>query len=66
MRFELSANIPKRLIKLREKTGLTQQKIAEKIGVNTSTITRWQNGDTAPVGLSLASLERLLKRHGVA
>lgn len=66
MKVHMQKSIPNRLINLRKKTGLSQREIAEKIGVNPSTITRWQNGVSEPVGLSLTSLERLLERHGVA
>lgn len=62
--------IGKRLRQLRENSGLTQPELAEKLGVNQSTITRYENGTkipTLPVAIQMAdifgcSLDSLVER----
>lgn len=39
---------PERLKQLRKKNQLTQQKLAEALGVNRVNITRWEKGNTEP------------------
>lgn len=62
--------IGKRLRQLRENSGLTQPELAAKLGVNQSTITRYENDTkipTLPVAIQLAdifdcSLDSLVER----
>ena len=37
-----------KLIELRKKNNLTQEQLAEKIGVSRQTISKWELGETAP------------------
>lgn len=46
---------PERLKQLRQKKGLTQQEIAELLGVKRNTYSDWENGKTEP------NFETLLK-----
>jgi len=46
--------------KLRERTGLTQEKFASKLGVTLPTINRWENGRAKPSPLALKQIENLL------
>ena len=47
---------------LRERTGLTQEKLAAKLGVIFSTINRWENGLSKPSRLARAQLDAFCKR----
>lgn len=38
----------KRLYELRQNAGLTQRELARKIGVDRTTVTKWENGGSAP------------------
>jgi putative transcriptional regulator len=46
---------------LRERTGLTQEKFAAKLGVTYPTINRWENGRAKPSPLALRQIEDLLR-----
>ncbi|MGV8081751.1 MAG: helix-turn-helix domain-containing protein [Syntrophales bacterium] len=49
---------------LRERTGLTQEKFAAKLGVTFPTINRWENGRAKPSPLALKQVEDLLRDMG--
>jgi len=49
---------------LRERTGLTQEKFAAKLGVTYPTINRWGNGRAKPSPLALKQIEDLLRDLG--
>ena len=54
-----------RLIRiLRDRTGLTQEKFAAKLGVTFPSINRWENGKTKPSPLALKQIEYLIKEMG--
>jgi DNA-binding transcriptional regulator YiaG len=49
----------------RKKTGLSQEKFAEKFHVSAVTVSNWERGGTVPrVGPVLAEIERWLVSHG--
>ena len=52
--------IPLLIRELRERTGLTQEKFAAKLGVTFPTINRWENGRARPSPLALKQIEDLL------
>lgn len=54
------ADIPRLVRELRERTGLTQEKFAAKLGVTLPTINRWENGKARPSPLALKQVEDLL------
>lgn len=54
------ANMPRLVRELRERTGLTQEKFAAKLGVTFPTINRWENGRAKPSPLALKQIEDLL------
>jgi putative transcriptional regulator len=58
------ADIPRLIRNLREKTGLTQEKFATKLGVTLLTINRWENGHTRPSPLAMQKIEELLRSLG--
>jgi len=49
---------------LRERTGLTQEKFAARLGVTFPTINRWENGRARPSPLALKQVEDLLRDMG--
>lgn len=54
--------ISKRIKDRRESLGLNQTEVAEYLGVNKSTVLRWENGDIKTVGLDkIEKLSEILK-----
>lgn len=50
-----------RLVKsLRELLGLSQEKLAARLGVTFSSVNRWENGHTKPSPLAMKQIEQLL------
>jgi len=47
---------------MRKTLELTQDRLADRLGVHRITVVRWERGDTSPSGLALKALERLAKR----
>ena len=45
---------------LRKRMGLTQEKLAARLGVAFPTLNRWENGHTRPSPLALRQIESLL------
>jgi transcriptional regulator with XRE-family HTH domain len=58
------ADISRLIRNLREKTGLTQEKFATKLGVTLPTINRWENGRAKPSPLAMQKVEELLRSMG--
>lgn len=58
------ADIPRLIRKLRQRTGLTQEKFAAKLGVTFPTINRWENGRAKPSPLALKQIEDFLRDLG--
>lgn len=57
-------DIPRLVRGLRERTGLTQEKFAARLGVTFPTINRWENGRAKPSPLALKQIEELLRHLG--
>lgn len=63
----LSSDVPGiggRIRHLRERLGLTQEKLAARLGVAFPTVNRWENGHTQPSPLALKQIEALLAEAG--
>jgi putative transcriptional regulator len=58
------ADIPLLIRELRQRTGLTQEKFAAKLGVTFPTINRWENGRAKPSPLAVQRIEELLRSMG--
>jgi|LakMenEpi03Aug12_release.lakeMendotaPanAssembly.Ray.scaffolds.fasta_scaffold1512838_2 putative transcriptional regulator len=54
-----------RMKELRERLQLTQEAMAEALGVNYATVNRWENGWTAPSKLALRQIDLLCKEHRI-
>jgi len=52
------------ILQLRQTLGLTQEKLAQKLGVSFPTINRWENGRSKPSPLALKQIEDLLQGLG--
>jgi DNA-binding transcriptional regulator YiaG len=50
---------PERIKQLREKLGVTQKELGEKIGVHVITVTRWETGACEPSNVCLKMLLQL-------
>ncbi len=55
-----------RVKELRERLHLTQEAMAETLGVSFATVNRWENGWTAPSKLALRQIDLLCKEHHFA
>lgn len=64
MTLNAQADLPRLVRDLRERTGLTQEKFAAKLGVTYPTINRWENGRAKPSPLALKQIEDLLRSLG--
>lgn len=51
---------------LREQLHLTQEAMAESLGVSFATVSRWENGWTKPSQLAVRQIEQLCQRNNVA
>jgi len=49
---------------IRERLGLTQEQLANKLGVSWATVARWERGKGKPSPLAQKALEALLKGEG--
>ncbi len=60
--MKVQADIPRLVRDLRERTGLTQEKFAAKLGVTFPTINRWENGRAKPSKLAKAQLDNFYSK----
>lgn len=52
------------IFQLRQTLGLTQERLAQKLGVSFPTINRWENGRSKPSPLAMKQIEDLLRDLG--
>jgi DNA-binding transcriptional regulator YiaG len=55
-----------RIKKLREQLHLTQEAMAETLGVSFATVNRWENGWTVPSKLALRQIDQLCNEHSLS
>jgi DNA-binding transcriptional regulator YiaG len=53
---------PRQIIQLRKALGLTQQQLADMIGSQRHTVSRWETGENEPRGANLKALRELQKK----
>jgi DNA-binding transcriptional regulator YiaG len=58
------ADISRLIRELRDRTGLTQEKFAARLGVTFPTINRWENGRAKPSPLAMQKIEELVRSMG--
>ena len=56
----LSNPLSEQIKALREKRGWTQLELATRLGVEQSTVSRWERDISRPIGIYLSFLQRLL------
>src|SRR3989338_3476798 len=59
--FRPGTDYPERIKQFRARRGLTQQALADRLGVSFATVNRWENGQTKPSQLSWNRLRQLEK-----
>lgn len=63
---KLTTDFGARVKELREQLHLTQEAMAETLGVSFATVNRWENGWTKPSKLAVRQIEQLCERNNVA
>src|SRR3990172_7539379 len=59
-----SVNVPALIKELRDRLGLSQEKLAARLRVSLPTINRWEKGKTKPDAMALHAIEQFLQRLG--
>ncbi len=57
---------PSRIREFRESNGISQEELAEQLGVRQATISDWEKGKTVPSPLAAARLRELVRKHELA
>ncbi len=60
---QIPADFPRHVKRVRARLGLTQQALADQLGVAFSTVNRWENGQVRPSPLSWSQLQDLVRDH---
>lgn len=55
-------DLPKRIKSFRQQLGLSQEELAQKLGVSFSSVNRWENGQTKPSKLARRQIDILCKK----
>ena len=53
-----------KLIVSRNKAGLSQMELAERLGVSRQAVSRWESGDTTPYSRTYAAVGKQYADHG--
>lgn len=56
-------DFPRRIKSLRQQQGLSQEELAQKLGVSFTSVNRWENGQTKPSKLARRQIELLCKKN---
>lgn len=51
-------DLPKRIKSIRQQLGLSQEELAQKLGVSFTSVNRWENGQTKPSKLARRQIHR--------
>ena len=55
-------DLSKSIKSIRQKLGLSQEELAQKLGVSFTSVNRWENGQTKPSKLARRQIEALCKK----
>lgn len=58
-------NYPKMIIKLRIKMNISQEELANNLGVSFQSVNRWENGKYEPTKLAKAKLDELFAKYHI-
>ena len=61
----MALTISKKLILIRARLQLTQQQLADKLGVSFATVNRWERGHTKPSIRYCVVIQEFALKHGV-
>ena len=61
----MKIDYPKVIRRLRAKLNVSQQELAEMLGVAFSSVNRWENGHNEPTIIAQEKLKQLFKENGV-
>ena len=56
-------DLPRRIKSIRQQLGLSQEELAQKLGVSFSSVNRWENGQTKPSKLARRQIDILCKKN---
>ena len=56
-------NLGNKIVSLRKKNNLSQEELAEKVGVARQTISKWEIGDTTPDINQVKIISKIFKEH---
>ena len=56
-------NLPKHIKSLRQQLGLSQEELAQKLGVSFTSVNRWENRQTKPSKLARRQIDILCKKN---
>lgn len=57
-------DFPKRIKSIRQQLGLSQEELAQKLGVSFTSVNRWENGQTKPSKLARRQIDIFCKKSG--
>lgn len=55
-------DLPRKIKSIRQKLGLSQEELAQKLGVSFTSVNRWENGQTKPSKLARRQIDILCKK----
>lgn len=55
-------DLPRHIKTLRKQLGLSQEELAQKLGVSFTSVNRWENGQTKPSKLARRQIDILCKK----
>jgi type I restriction enzyme M protein len=58
-------DVPQILRKIRKTLDITQEQLAQRLGVSFATVNEWENGKRKPSPLARAAIEQLVKETGI-
>ena len=59
--MEKEENFADQVKSVRKQLGISQEKLARKLGVSFATVNRWENGKTKPIKLARAQFDMFCK-----
>jgi type I restriction enzyme M protein len=62
----MKSEIPRLILTLRKRLGLSQEKLAAQLGVSFQTVNRWERGHSRPSQLALHAIKQKLIEMGEA
>ena len=61
--WKISTDISRQIKSIRKQLGLSQEELAQKLGVSFTSVNRWENGQTKPSKLARRQIDILCKKN---